>query len=239
MPLLNLTFGTVPPGWCPQSEQQRLQMYAALLKAILNDTGSNVVIAAADPGPANYSKLWWKTTDGTDYPAGTMFFWFNGAWCAPHALPPGSIAFYPTGLAIADIGNYDGGVSTDALTAQTGPFWEEVSETKGRFPLHPDGGTYLVGGTGGEYAHMMTQAELFPHAHRRNPDGFIEDVHLPAGTPGTVVGDYGGTLPAIKQYTNTDVAGGDATHTQSAMPILPPWFGIALIRRTSRIYRTA
>lgn len=240
MPLLDITFDTLPAGACPATLQAMLALFSQHQFAILNNLDSNVVIAAADPGASNYGKIWFKTTAGTDYPGGTFFSWINGAWCSPHPLPPGSIGFLATGKLIADIPTYDGGTA-GAITDHTGAMWEVVAQLAGRFPMSPDadGGTYPPGGTGGSATHMQTQDEMFPHAHRRNADGHTEDVHLPAGTPGAIAGDYSGGTLAIKQYSLTDVAGGDATHTQKAMSILPPYFGIPIIRRTNRIYRVA
>ncbi len=246
MSLLPITWGTLPAPACYATEQERLAAFSQAQNAILNATGSNVIVSAVDPRTldptyGNGQYIWFKTSAGTDYPAGTIFFMYNGSWASPHPLPPLSISFLPTGKLIADIGNWDGGVSTDAITDTTGPFWAEVTELRARFAMGPDadGGTYPPGGTGGSATHLQTQEELFPHAHRRNPDGNVEDVHLPAGTPGAIAGDYSGGTLAIKQYTSTDLAGGDGSHTQSAMPILPPYFGLPFIRRTSRLYRTA
>lgn len=241
MSLLPITFGTLPAPACYATEQERLAAFSQAQNAILNVSGSNVIVSDVDPRTinptyGNGSYVWFKTSAGTDYPAGTTFFMYNGSWSTPHPLPPLSISLLPTGKLISDIGNWDGGVSTDAITDTTGPFWEEVTELKGRFPMGPDadGGTYPPGVTGGAASHTITINEMPSHSHRRNADGNVEDVHLPAGTPGAIAGDYTGGTLAIKQYTVTDVTGGG-----TAMPTLPPYFGIPFIRRTARLYRTA
>lgn len=246
MSLLPITWGTLPQPACFATEQERLAAFSQAQKAILNATGSNLIVSDVDPRTidptyGNGKYIWFKTSAGATYPAGLQFFMYNGVWATFHGKMPGDIGILPTGKVIADIGNYDGGVATDAITDTTGPFWAEVTELKGRFPMGPDadGGTYPPGGTGGSATHMMTQEELFPHQHRRDPDGHTEDVHVPAGTPGTIAGDYSGGTLAILQYALTGIAGGDASNIQKAMNILPPYFGIPFIRRTARLYRTA
>lgn len=212
-------------------------MFSQKQNAILNLSGSNVIVNAADPRTidptyGNGTYLWFKTSAGTDYPAGTLFFMYNGVWATPHPLPADSISFLPTGKVIADIGNYDGGVSTDAITDTTGPFWEEVTQMKGRFPLHPDSSSTNPGDTGGAATHPITIDELPAHSHQRNTDGKAEVIQV-AGASLNVGFSVSGT-PLTNQYTVTGETGGGIP-----MPILPPYYAIPLIRRTARIYRTA
>lgn len=75
---LTLTAGTLPQGFCPTTEQARLNGYAAALSIILPDYYGQFVISSSTPAAEDQDKVWLKL-DGSGNPIG-FFLYVGGAW---------------------------------------------------------------------------------------------------------------------------------------------------------------
>lgn len=72
------TAATLPQGFCPSTEQDRLDQYAESLSITIGDYYGQFVISSTTPDPADQDKIWLKL-DGSDNPIG-FFKYVSGAW---------------------------------------------------------------------------------------------------------------------------------------------------------------
>lgn len=153
---------SVPVGFCFTSWSESWVQLVGLLSATA-DVSVNVHIGEA--APADLTKAWLKTISGVP---DRLYYFASGVWLAKHPFPVGFTVLAPAGTALADIDTLDGG-EAGAVTAFTGPMWEEDTDFQARFPIGPGtfaSGTAIVeGATGGEETHALTTAELAPHSH--------------------------------------------------------------------------
>lgn len=116
---VSLIPGTIPLGFCPASEQERLNMYAALLTA---DVSSDVaVISTTTPSVDDQDKFWVRKNADGSYEG--IYTFSAGAWVRPYEVPASSSVRWLWVGAEVDLETFDGG-SAGAVTATTGPFWE-------------------------------------------------------------------------------------------------------------------
>jgi hypothetical protein len=228
-PQVTLTAGTLPGGFCPVNEQERFNEYAKRLTGQLPGSYSTIVFQAAKPSVADQDKLWVRTNaDGT---LDRSYTFSNGIWRSPHAIPPNFTMLYWGD--ISSIDSFDGGAA-GTVTATAGPFWAEVTEARGRFPIHPDPNKVLlttpvsVKGTGGEELHTLVPGALPDHVHQ------LVGANL-------AIQYGGGTLAAA--FLKRDVAGTSVVETvetsggnNKAHNNMPPYIGLYLLRRTARLY---
>lgn len=227
---------TLPEGFCPTTEQDRLNVYAASLVAIGQEATSLFVVQAATPAISD--KVWVRLlADGS---IDRIYKVVAGAWKSRHPVMVGATLLW-TGSQSA-IATLDGGTAGTA-TIDTGPFWEEVTAAIGRTAVHPDpsrillqnqsvtpsgGGTPVnflgVLGTGGEESHTLTKNELPQHQHTAGTTAVLN------GTGGALTFASGpGVAISTGNMANT-------TPTDQAHQNMQPYIGMFYIRRTQRIF---
>lgn len=228
-PQVTLTSGTLPSGFCPSNEQERFNEYVKRTTGQLPGSYSTIVFQNAKPGVVDQDKLWMRTNaDGT---LDRAYTFSNGIWRSPHAVPTNFTWLYWG--AITDVDSLDGG-SAGTVTATSGPFWAEVTEARGRFPVHPDPNKVLlttpisVKGTGGEETHTLVPGALPDHVHQLKGS----DLAINYGS-GTLAAAFLKRDVAITSVVETtaDSGGNGKPHNN-----MPPYIGLYLLRRTPRLY---
>lgn len=116
------TPGSVPPGFCPATEQERFNLYATLLSGVLPGTYSTFIVSSSQPTVDQQSFPWIKVNaDGSLI---GIYTFANGAWVRPHPVLAGPNAFRTLWVgSTGDLATYDGG-DAGAITSTTGAFWE-------------------------------------------------------------------------------------------------------------------
>lgn len=159
---VQISTSSVPVGFCFVDFQTSWPQLVGLLSGTA-DVSVNLHIGEA--APADLTKAWLKTISGVP---DRLYYFASGVWLAKHPIPVGFTMLAPAGTAPADIDTLDGG-EAGAVTAFTGPMWEEDTDFAAMFPIGPGtfpSGTALTeGDTGGEETHALTTAELAPHSH--------------------------------------------------------------------------
>lgn len=183
-------------------------------------TLKSYVVSETTPAPKDQNLLWQKL-DGSGNPD-RIYVFASGSWLSKHPDFVGKVVEWEGD--ISTIATLDGG-SVGAITATTGPFWEEVTECVGRFGIHPDpGGALLtvpvaVGDTGGEEKHLLTLDEIPAHTHLTTKAG--------------LGGNSGNNFFVMDLASSPDIpsssVGGSQPHNN-----MPPYYGIYKIRRTAR-----
>ena len=235
--LLTIQNGSLPPGYCPSSDQQRLNDFAALMQAVLPGQAF-YNYGDTKPTPENQIYPWFRTTDG-------RWYYFSGKWKAPIG---DYSAFERRWFAgnLTDLLTYDGG-DTNPPSAGSGPTWQEDTAFIGRSPLHPGlipetttvspfNKTLNVGEAYGDGSHVQVASEMPVHAH--TPDTTQADSfwgHAAAGSPatGNVLG--GGDSIRLPQ---TGYAGGNGLTPSVTQPmsLVQPVLGLYCIKRTGRTF---
>lgn len=226
--LLPIRPGTLPPGICYESEQDRLVGFSENQQAVL--TGMAIYnFGAVLPAPEYEIYPWFRTTDG-------MWYFYSGDWISQRPRKdqdPNTRALY-VGTLIS-LQTYDGG-DTNPPSDRSGPMWEEDTTFIGRSPI----GVGLIPGSNppktlalledhGAGSHIQTIAEMPVHAHPpmdADVDGFW--MHRTLGTGGN--GNVGGT-PDAQRVAQTGTAGnGDP------MSIVHPVRALYIIKPSNRLY---
>lgn len=157
-----ISSSSIPIGLCLPITDEQWQLLVALLSGTA-DVSVNVHIGEA--APSDLTKAWLKTISGVP---DRLYYFASGVWLAKHPIPVGFTMLAPAGTSLADIDTLDGG-EAGAVTAFTGPMWQEDTDFAARFPIgpgtFPSGDTLAEGATGGEEDHALTVAELAPHSH--------------------------------------------------------------------------
>jgi hypothetical protein len=197
--LLTIQPGSLPEGYTPETWQEFNIHIMTLARAIWPSSQTIVNFGPSLPSSANQIYPWIRVDAGTNIIDG-VYSYFNGLWCRPHPTPAaGDERRFWVG-ALAGLITYDRGAA-GAVTAYTGPFWEQDTDFAGVFPLAPgtlaSGPVVAVGDTGGEEKHVLLTAELPIHTHPLNPDGREVDQH--DSTPGDHVGDFSGSGLFVKE----------------------------------------
>lgn len=220
-----ISTAAVPEGTCPPWIITLWPTLIGLVSGNLSGSLNVFNYGNSVPAPADQGKPWFRlNSDGTP---DKWYAYSGGSWIALHPMAVGLISLWEGD--ITTIATFDGGEAA-AVTATTGPMWEQVTELAARFPLGagtlPSGSVVAVGGTGGEENHILVTAEMPVHQHANNPDN-----------NGVFVRKSGGTLNASSgsgaDYVSNPVAnaGGDMGHNT-----MPPYYGLHFIRRTARRY---
>lgn len=222
---MQVTPETLPQGFCPTSEQDRLNTYAANLLVTFPLTQGTFSYGNSVPAPDMQGFPWFRLNpDGSP---DRWYVYFNGNWVANNPVAPNDVVavrFFPGSY--GDIATYDGG-DTNAPGVASGPMWGVVGQTIGG---STDYGTYsgmfLLGGsasflpgtTGGEAAVALTGDNNGQHQHTFNTgtgggSGFVADAGSASNT-GTV-----------------NQSGLGTPHNN-----MPPYSSVYIIGRTSRIF---
>lgn len=231
--LLPLEPGTLLPGVCYTSEQERLVDYAANLNAVLPGQAF-YNFGSTKPSPENNIYPWFRTTD-------SRWYYYSGGWISLNPERSPSIRRIWMGSSGASLTTYDGG-DANAPSDRSGPMWEIDTDFEARFPVgvgtFPNAGAVTVGGTGGEDQHVLTDAEVpatqvVPLDSTNNPTG-DKTVQKSGDSFGFSFqnGDFSGSASGGRM---TDILlrvnGGGGAHSN-----LPPYIGIYVIKPTSRLY---
>lgn len=243
-----------PAGFCPTTEQERLNKYVQHMTGSLPGGYSTFVIGNEKPIAADQNKAWLRLDSAGRVER--MYTFANGSWQSPHPIPVGFIMLYMGD--ITSIGNFDrsDGSTGSTISENAGPFWEELKDLRatgtaqpfyGRCAVHPDpsgnlitnqtvslttaGGTgtgnrIVYGSTGGTERHTLVSSEIPDHVHLFT--GSQKAINN--GTAATVTNVYSPD-PTSTQNSTLNGGGGDQPH-QNMMP----FFGCYYIRRTARTH---
>jgi len=245
-----VTPGSLPEGFCPSSEQVRLNAYAQFMQVYFPLGLSTFNIGSTKPDPDQNTFPWYRLNN--DGSPDDWYYYFNGYWLRKNQTPASSsVAQFWTGT-LSAMATYDGGegdytVNTDgtitptiAISSITGPMWEVNTYMQGRFPLGVSNTATIIkdaygntinqwaqGSQGGEIQHTLTRVENAPHTHT----AYI--------STGDVSGE--GTYfngPVV--VGNTSVSGGDTINGVANTPVghqnMPPYYVGYWMQRTSRVF---
>lgn len=210
----------LPSGFCPEGYQSLLNAFSAHQFVDVTGVAGGLTVSATKPSDQS---LPWLQLDQFGRPV-RIYKFAQGAWLSLHPDVSGKTILWTTTL--PDFTTFDGG---DALAASaiSGPMWEEVTELRARFPLGagtlPSATAVAIGDTGGEELHVLVIDELPEHAHTVSART-ASDIN--AG--GRTIAGNGTEFP---DSFNTGTVGADQGHAT-----MPPWLGVAFLRRTSRMY---
>lgn len=250
-----LTPGTLASNCWPVAPQTLYnEMFAK--GAVTINIGS-VIIQEAEPDPEDRDKLWIKTT-AAGLPV-RQFIFQNGLWVWPHEVDANSsFRTIWVGTTVA-LQTADGG-SAGTVGDASGPFWEVDTDAAARFLMGAgttSGSSTVVnvGDTGGSDQVTVEGVNVGSHyhgignLHNSNDDvGLIrKSWDLGSGADGEKFQFiYGDTDDFVTTTANTIGNAGTTENFQiegsaSPTPIdyLPPYYGVYLIKRTARIYRTS
>lgn len=235
---LALQVGELPEGFCPQTEQQRLNGYAAVTTVLFPFDSSVVNYGSTTPSADQREFPWYRLNpDGT--PDGWYSF-INGYWLKPHVIPPSDLGLVPYLGTLASVTTYQGGEAA-AVTDITGPFWQVASEMQGFVPIGVST-DFAQGTSGGAQNKTLALNNMPNHSH---------DVYAQSGSgTGTVNGafgvanaaftaGYGGPAYLGQNGSGTTLVqgtGGDASAVTQAFSIMNPYFSIYFLKRTARIF---
>lgn len=232
--VITLIPGSLPAGYCFSTLQQLYIDFVRLTSGFMPGTYNTFNYGIGPVAAEDRDKPWFRLNgDGSP---DKWYVYFNGSWSAPYRVPASSDERMLWVGDLTALESYDGG-SPGAVTASTGPFWEEDTDFQGRSPMHPGAiptsnpaKTLAIDENFGEGAHTQTGQEVGPHTHpfshpRVEGSGStdITGSDVIQGDVGT--GPQSGTASAL---TNT------YTTTQQAMPVIHPVRGIYICKRTAR-----
>lgn len=252
MPTLQLIAPTLPEGFCPLTEQERVNAYFDGAQVQQNTSFDNIVISDTAPGANERDKLWFRLTPGTLAPTGKLFRYFDGKWVLPHPVPAGGEErriWKGTILGGGSLEEYDGG-SIGAVGDAAGPMWEVDTDFEGRLPVGvgamPNGTSVSLGEEIGGDKVTLTNANIRNHSHFALAAVYAVSAAVPSATVyatfsggGTGQENYilqsSATVPTVAPTSN---AGGD-TAANDPVTIVPPVRGCYFIKRTARLYYVA
>lgn len=218
--------GNLPQGFCPQSEQARLNGYAAVMTVALPAAGGSIIWQQTKPADTSQT---WGQLDSLGRPV-RIYLFAAGSWLAQHPQVPGAIMLWDGPL--PDFTVFDGGDSV-AAGPTSGPMWEEVVAARARFPIHPGtlpvAGTIPVAGTGGEEQVTLDNTQLAAHTHRLTTLGRATADGNDGSPSGGLVDTGGPSSGSLGNTTDSD--GGGQPHDN-----MPPYYGAFLLRRTNRLF---
>lgn len=246
---------TLAAGYCISNANGGLQGFVNTIFAngsgIIQTTASlALIIISEDPPTVDQQDYeWHRLVDGV---VEGIYMFVDGAWVRPHATAPSSGERRIWTGTLDALKLHDGG--EDAVVGDaTGPFWEEDTTFRGRFPvgvgtLPTSSDAVAVGGTGGADEVTIERTHL--------PD---ETIYVKTDITGNsgVTGDGGETVVGA-DYGSDPIAGSvsacDATATSGGLAncyktrgqteelgdgeplsVVPPYVGVYVIKRTSRI----
>lgn len=229
--LLPLLPGTLPPGICYTSEQERLVGFAENLQAILESGQTYYNYGDTVPLPEFQDFPWIRTQD-------MLIYTYSGNWITPRPIidqDSNTRRIYAGSLAA--LVNYDGGNAL-APSDRSGPFWEEDVPFIGRSPMHPGlipgsdpAKTLALDEDYGAGSHAQTLAEMAAHGHGPLTGNQSFWGHRTGGAGGT--GNVGAGTDSDDMATTASSGGSVAASLVHSVR------GIYIIKPTSRLYRVA
>lgn len=225
-------------GYCPTSEQDRLNVYASLIAATFPLSAGIINYGNSTPLPDYQSFPWIRlnpdgTLDGT-------YAYANGSWTRPHPVPANSPILFAWNDVAANIATFDGG-EVASVSSNTGPMWQ--ISTVDSLPPAADGSnviawgemligqstTYAQGSEGGVAQVTLDLTQIPPH------------VHPPLAGSGTAFATRGAATGSSLQGSGdsnfcatTGTAGGLTATTTAPHNNLPPYKAVYFISRTAR-----
>jgi hypothetical protein len=223
---------------------------------------TGIIISATEPDPEDRDKAWIKLTAAGGPPVISLpYIWYNGKWVARHPDPASGDARRLWIGTTGALQTYDGG-DIGAVSDVSGPMWEVDHTFDGRFPVGPgtipgsapavtitEGATVDSTGAGGEYKHILTEAEgaVGTHTHpfgltnAGNDDAYF--ARSGSSTVTTYTGYYitGSNGNIVASQTTADLftlpsGTAGAGVTAAGHNNLPPYVGIYVVKRTARIF---
>lgn len=252
---MQVTPGELPIGFCPSSEQQRLNTYASALAVTFPLGLGNFTQGNAAP-PVDMQGFPWFRYNADGSPD-RWYVYFNGSWVSPNpvaAQDAAAIRFHPGPYGA--IATYDGG---DTLTPgpAAGPMWQVIGQTTGGSTDYGTyGGTTLVGvnavfGEGqtgqppnGSTTPSTTLGMVTESADNIPAHGHLARVSFLAGSAqvDNRIALFDNLVPDNQCVGNLVIGGNNTGQDSSGNPLPPkpfwgfPWAGAYFIGRTSRIF---
>lgn len=228
--------GSFPPNYCPATYQQLYNDMIALLTGSIPGNFTFVNYGPTTPDADDQDKPWIRT--GAMGEPDRTYNYFSGSWAALNPTPAsGSERRLWTGplTGVGGLDTYDGG-SVGAVTATSGPMWEEDTNFAGKVPvgvgtLSPSGTVLAVGDTGGVDQVTQTIAQLAAHSH--GPDT-VTDPTATSIVQNTSGATGQGTSAGGTFNINAPTTG--ITGASDPMNTMPPYRTVYFIKRTARIY---
>lgn len=219
---LAITPATVPEGWCPQSWQEVINKMAESTVALQSSNFTVLLTGNSTPPATDRDKIWYKDDDSRVYQWNSSV----GKWVSEHPMPAaGAVRKVWVGSA-SELVTHDGGDSGSAGDA-SGPMWEIDSAFSARVLIGqgtlPSGEVINVLATGGSETITLTEAQIPAHVH--TVTGY--------GTSGasTAIQAANNLLLTADVTQTSGSTGGGQSHSN-----MPPWIGVRIIKRTSRIW---
>lgn len=182
---LTVQMGTLPPDFCPATEQERADGYAAEMTVEVPGSNTSVIIQQSTPGADDRDKLWVKT-DGDGNPQGEFIFSPDvGDWvrATPFGttVPTGQIIdwYYADTEANAKTASKLLGQENEPNPNPANPYWlfcdgtSGTPDLRGRVMMGAGAGAGLTARTNGqilgEETHLLITAEIpdLPDANGR------------------------------------------------------------------------
>lgn len=250
---------TLPDGYCLGPLQEFVNLIIGGSSFSLAGTFTSYVIGAGVPAVTDHDKLWFRTTDGRTY------FWDGNSWITPYWFDPTSLMGASIFLPGKDAAwlltvDHDGSVAIPGSLDRSGPFWEEDTLMRGRFPLGygtlQPSGTVIpasgAGSTGGTDQTTLTEGQgaLGSHVHPfgnyadpSNDDIFVikvGSITIPStqmlfvpgsGNTQVLTSFTGANLVTAPPYVN-----GSPVSTLSPVALMNPYQSGVWAKRTARKY---
>lgn len=239
---VQLVAGTLPPAFCPASEQARYLAYIAATTGLLPGNYSTYVAGDTTPSVNDQNKIWARTTGGT-IGVGKLeglYTFFNAGWYRPHEIPVGSgqmqMWYGDPGL----LPTFDGG-SAVAVTDFTGPFWQIVAAMAARIPIGvgttpaPSSTVLALNVNGGSELATLDITNVPSHTHTIDPGKYLAVGSGGGGGAGSTFRNNDASDTMINP-TGGDPNNANLTKGFSIMPLYRP---VYFIERTLRIYRSS
>lgn len=182
---LTVQMGTLPPDFCPSTEQERANGYVAEMTVVVPGVNSSVIIQQSTPGADDRDKLWVKV-DGDGNPQGMFIFSADvGDWVRSvpfnTTVPEGTIWdwFYADTEANAKAVILLLGQENEPNPNAANPYWRlcdgmsGTPDLRGRSTMGAGAGAGLTARTNGqilgEETHLLITAEIpdLPDANGR------------------------------------------------------------------------
>jgi hypothetical protein len=234
--------GTIPADQCFTTLDAMASTLTGVLAGRIEGDSIGLIISRSAPSPANEDKAWLKLDN--DFGPERLYRFWNGLWVSRHPVPFSGLERRIWVGDLAQLKTYDDGEDAP-VSDVTGPFWVEDSDFAARFLVGAGtfaGGTVVGhGDAGGAEEVQLAEANIPEHRHSIGIDGSgvdeaAENGRLRVGA-GTEIGFQPDTSEVDVAHTRT--YGGDEDGATVPVPILPPYRGVYIIRRTARVYYVA
>lgn len=231
---ITLVPGTIPPGLCFATDQERYNFFISQTTAFLANGFTGINIGNSVPGVEQRGIPWFRLNN--DGSPDKIYYFYAGQWLAPNPESASSqrrIIWTGQLDGLSGLAGYDGGDGTAAATptATTGPMWMPdpafafaVPMGAGTNTVVYDGNpatTLPIAGNLGEERHTLSIPEIPAHTH-----GYGSfDAAVAGATAGSDIGN---------RVIQTVPTGGGMSHQN-----LPPVVGVTFAMRSVRQFYRA